>query len=289
VGYADGKFPTIENGGAKLSEVSVKEGDKLVDANGNLVTVKGGKLVDDKGAEVKEQKVKNAKFEVIDFKADTKLPQLGVTVKYKPDVWSDGEKVKKADYELGYKVTCAKDSGATSYFGCDRTQNVGFPDDNTLVVTYVPGYTPPTYYLAGYGALPSHQIIKSENAYKGKKLSEVATKDFKTLPEIAETPMSTGPFVLDKWEKGKQMVFVANKNYTGAKPKLNRIIISFKGDTNGAVAALLNGEVDIVGSETLGGGTEAEVVLKAAKDGKIAAESIASATWEHIDFNLFSK
>jgi hypothetical protein len=52
------------------------------------------------------------------------------------------------------------------------------------------------------------------------------------------------------------------------------------------VAALLQGTVDIVGSETLGGGSEAEVVLKAAKEGKIAAESLASATWEHIDFNL---
>jgi ABC-type transport system substrate-binding protein len=82
------------------------------------------------------------------------------------------------------------------------------------------------------------------------------------------------------------MTFDVNPNYIGDKPKLKRIIIQFFGDTNAAVAALLQGTVDIVGSETLGGGSEAEVVLKAAKEGKIAAESLASATWEHIDFNL---
>lgn len=286
VGYADNKFPTIENGGAKLSEVTVKEGDALVDANGNLVTVKGGKLVDEKGAEVKPQQVKNAKFEVVDFKADSKIPQLSITVKGKADKWSDGQPVKRADAELGYKVTCAKDSGSVSYFTCDRTAKFEAVDDTTQIITYVPGYTPPTYYLAGFGSYPSHQEIKSEGPYKGKKLADVATKDFKSLPEIAETPLGTGPFILSKWEKGKSMTFDVNPNYIGDKPKLKRIIIQFFGDTNAAVAALLQGTVDIVGSETLGGGSEAEVVLKAAKEGKIAAESLASATWEHIDFNL---
>ena len=54
-----------------------------------------------------------------------------------------------------------------------------------------------------------------------------------------------------------------------------------------AVAALLAGDVDIVGSETLGAGAEAKAVIEAAAAGKIQAENIASATWEHIDFNLF--
>ena len=81
------------------------------------------------------------------------------------------------------------------------------------------------------------------------------------------------------------MTFEANKNYPG-ELKVKKIIIQFFGDTNGAVAALLAGDVDIVGSETLGAGAEAKAVIEAAAAGKISAENIASATWEHIDFNF---
>jgi ABC-type transport system substrate-binding protein len=82
------------------------------------------------------------------------------------------------------------------------------------------------------------------------------------------------------------MTFESNPNYAG-ELKVKKIVIQFFGDTNGAVAALLAGDVDIVGSETLGAGAEAKAVIEAAAAGKIQAENIASATWEHIDFNLF--
>jgi hypothetical protein len=47
--------------------------------------------------------------------------------------------------------------------------------------------------------------------------------------------------------------------------------------------------VDVLGSETLGAGAEVQTVLDAAAAGDIQAYTIASATWEHIDMNLFVK
>jgi hypothetical protein len=60
----------------------------------------------------------------------------------------------------------------------------------------------------------------------------------------------------------------------------------FDGNPAGAVAALLQGTVDIVGKEVIGAGQELETVLKEGETGTIAAEPIASPTWEHADFNL---
>lgn len=288
VTYDGDKFPTIENGGSTNNEVDLKDGDKFVAADGNVYQLKEGKVIDLEGKDAADIKVKNAKGEDQDAKVGAKVPQIVSTFKFKADKWSDGQPVGKADYQLAYKVDCDKSSGAVTYDTCDRIAKVDFTDDTSYVVSFVPGYQNPFYYLTPIGAYPAHQEIKSDGAYKGKTLADVAPKDFATLPEIAELPIGTGPFVLKSWEKGQRMTFEANPNYQGAnKPKVKKVIVQFYADTTGAVAALLNSEADVVGTETLGAGTEVETVLKAAKDGKtIDVFTQATPTWEHIDFNL---
>jgi ABC-type transport system substrate-binding protein len=263
-----------------------------VNANGDVGTFKDGKLLADDGTELGLQ-VRNFAGETVDLAVGVKMPQLVVTSKVKEGLkWSDGQPVVKADWELGFKVTCDKESGAVSYFGCERTAKFEALDDRTGVTTFVPGYQPPTYYVTtaffnGADIYPSHQVIQSEGDYKGKTLAEVAPKDFRTLPEVAETPMGTGPYILQSWEKGQKMTLVANPNYWKGEPKVKQIIVQFFADTNGAVTGLLQGDVDIIGKETLGAGTELEAVINAAKEGKVNAEVSASPTWEHADMNLF--
>lgn len=285
------QFPTIENGGAVVTDFEVKEGDRISNGNGDVGTFKEGKLVDDEGKEL-SLVARGVDGSEIEIKAGAKLPQLAVTAKVKPGLkWSDGQPVVKADWELGFKVDCNKESGSVSYYGCDRTAKFEATDDQTTVTTFVPGYLPPLYYLAAdparAGLYPSHQVIESEGAYKGKTLAEVEPKDFKSLPETAETPMGIGPYILQSWEKGQKMTLTANPNFWKGEPKVKNIVVQFFADTNGAVSALLQGDVDIIGKETLGAGTEMEAVVKAAAENKVNAVVGASPTWEHVDMNLF--
>lgn len=293
VAYADDKFPTIENGGSTNTDVALKDGDKFVATDGNVYALKGGKIVALKDGvpgdeEVKDLKVKDSKGNEAAAAVGAMAPQIVTTFKWKADKWSDGEPVVKADFELGYKVDCDRTSGAVTYDTCDKIATIDFIDDTSYKVTYVPGYQNPFYYLAPISTYPSHQEIKSEGAYKGKKLSDVAPKDFATLPEIAEIPLGTGPFILKTWEKGQRMTLEANPNFQGAtKPSVKKIVVQFFGDTTGAVAALLAGDVDIVGTETLGAGSEVQAVLDAVKAGKpIEVFTQATPTWEHVDMNL---
>ena len=289
------QFPTVENGGAVINEVEVKEGDRLTNANGDVGVLTEGKLIGDDGSEL-GLNGKDAAGADVEIAAGIKLPQLVVTAKVKPGLkWSDGQPVVKADWELGYKVECNKESGAVTYYGCDRTAKFEAVDDVTFVTTYVPGYMPPTYYLVaplaglsgGVGVYPAHQVVESEGAYKGKTLAEVDPKDFKTLPEIAETPMGTGPYKIVSWEKGQRITLEANPNFWGGEVKVKNVVVQFFADTNGAVTALLAGDVDIIGKETLGAGTELEAVVNASKEGQVIADVSASPTWEHVDMNLF--
>ncbi len=292
-GLDGGKFPTIENGGATNVEVEVKaaEGVKILNSDGDLVQFVGGKWVTDDGKTAAKTpiKVRDIKGAEMEFKDGVKLPQLTVTTKFAARKWSDGVAVSKDDFALGYKVDCDRDSGAVDYSFCDRTAKYDVVDDNTVKWMGVPGYQPSAYYRGSFfSAYPAHQVIASTGAYKGKKLSEVAAKDFKTLPEIAEVPLGAGPYILKEWKKGQGMTLVANPNYYKGEPKVKTIKIQmFEGNPAGAVAALLSGQVDVVGKETIGAGAELEQVVKAGLEGKISGTASASPTWEHIDINMF--
>lgn len=278
------QLSTIESGKAKNEDVDVKEGDMVFTADGEAAALADGVTVT------------NAAGETVTYKAGSgpiKMKQLTATYDYVDGIkWSDGEPVVKADFELGYKQNCDKESGAVTFTECDSIDKVDFTSDTSYTVTYKPGSQSPTYFLpptviSNY--YPSHQVIETEGAYKGKKLGDVPAKDWTTLKEIAETPLGDGPYILKSWEKGQKMEFEANPNYFKGAPKVKKIIIQFIADTNQAVAQLLTGDVDVVGTETLGAGPEVEAVLNAAKEGKVNAEIVPSATWEHVDYNLFVK
>ncbi len=275
------QLSTLENGLMVINEVEVKEGDPVVDNNGtptdaegNLLTLKAGLTV------------KNAAGEDVEFSGGTvTMKQLVVTYKYDPALtWSDGEKVKKADFELGYKIDCDPATGVVDLSSCQSIQSVDFTGDTEYVVTYKPGFAAPLSILPlGFGYYPSHQVLSD-----GRKLADVPAAEWSGLQEIAETPLGTGPYILANWEKGVKMEFVANPNYYKGEPKIKNITILFVQDTQQAVAQLLTGDVDTLDKSTLGAGAELQSVLDAEKAGSpIKAYLQASPTWEHIDFNLF--
>lgn len=264
------KLSTIENGLASNNDVEVKEGDKVVDAKGDVVELKPGVIIKDPtGADV-------------EFKGGTaKMKQLVVKYEYIDGLkWSDGEPLKKADFELYYKIRCDKDSGATSYITCDRTQKIEFAD-NGYTVTWLPGVQDPLYFLDPYGWYPSHRKLSD-----GRVLADVPAKEWATLKEVAEMPIGVGPYVLKEWVKGEKMVYEANPYFALGTPKTKNIVVAFITPEN-AEAQLLGGQVDMLGSETLSG--ISETLDKAEKEGKIAIKVLAGATWEHIDFSLFVK
>ena len=276
---AQAQLSTIESGLAKINEVEVKEGDPVVDssgtptdADGNLLTLKAGlKVKDSTGAEV-------------EYASGTvKMNQLVVTYKFDPKLmWSDGTPVSQPDFELAYKNDCDPTSGAVDYSICQSIQKVDF-SGTEYTVTYKAGYSAALYFLPPIGYYPSAQKLSD-----GRTLADVPTAEWSALKEVAETPMGAGPYILKSWEKGVRMDFEANPNYYKGEPKIKNITILFIQDTQQAVAQLLTGDVDVVGSETLGAGAEVQTVLDAQKAGKPIQVLIeASPTWEHIDFNLF--
>jgi ABC-type transport system substrate-binding protein len=267
-------LPTIENGGATNVDVEVSAGDTVWNTDGQAVELAPG------------VEIVNAAGETITYESGTvTMKQLSVTFEYAEGItWQDGEPLKNADIELAARINCDPDSGAVSFTFCNSIADVEYNDAAgvSYTIIYQPGVQWPEYFAQTLGAYPSHITLSD-----GRNLADVPAAEWSTLPEIVETPFSTGPYILESWDKGQQMTFRANPNYYKGAPAIETVIIKFIADTNQAVAQLLTGEVDVLGSETLGAGAEVETVLQEAEAGNIQAVTIASPTWEHIDFNLF--
>ncbi len=266
------ELSTVESGLATNDMVDVKVGDMVYNADGEPEALAEGTQIIVDGATID-----------YDGTSPVQLPVLTVTYNVKPFTWSDGTEGSSDDIALAHQIECDKESGATSFITCDAMASQEYGDMSTTV-TYLPGYQSPTYFLFPYSELyPSHQVLSD-----GRNLTDVPAAEWQTLPEIAESRLSYGPFVLTEWAKGSRMVFEANPYYEPA-PKVAQVIITFIQDTNQAVAQLLSGDVDYLERATLGGGAEVQTVVDAAAEDKVNLEIIPSPTWEHIDFNLFTQ
>ena len=62
---------------------------------------------------------------------------------------------------------------------------------------------------------------------------------------LEEKPIGTGPFKLESWKKGEQIVLVANKDYWRDPPKVDKVIIKIYPDPTTLRVALEKGEVDL--------------------------------------------
>jgi ABC-type transport system substrate-binding protein len=276
---------TIESGLAKNETVEVKAGDQVYDASGKAVKLdKGVKIIDADGNTIE-----------YDGTSTVKMKKLTVTYKLKPYTWSDGTPGSVNDMILGAKIDCDPKSGATSIEYCRRIgdpnvegdvmKNITFAKDALeMTISFLPGSQDPTYFLYPFSLYPSHQVLSD-----GRKLADVPAEEWATLPEIAETPLSFGPYYVSEWVKGERLVLKKNPYYAGEVATPN-VIFVFLADTNQAVAQLINGDVDYLDDSTLGAGAEVQTVIEAAKTtGKVKYEISGSATWEHIDINLYTK
>ena len=65
--------------------------------------------------------------------------------------------------------------------------------------------------------------------------------------KAGEHPLGTGAFMLEKWDKGTQVVLAKNPDYWQAgKPALDKVVFTVVGDDNARVLQLQSGAADIV-------------------------------------------
>ncbi|MBU2609370.1 MAG: peptide ABC transporter substrate-binding protein [Chloroflexi bacterium] len=265
------KLPSLADGDAVINAVTVKEGDKVINDAGDIVTLAVGEKIRPAGCRSSECAVEYAGGEV-------QMDQMAVTFKMLEGLkWSDGESLTAADSVYSFEVYMDPDTPTPSRYAGEHTTSYVATDDLTTVWTGLPGYLDATYFVNFWSPLPEHQ------------LGEMTAAEIVESPEASRTPLGWGPFIITEWVAGSHITTVKNPNYFRAAeglPKVDKLIFRFVGEEpNPAIAAVVAGECDILTQDTHLD-DQSELLIELEKTGALVPTFVTGTVWEHVDFGI---
>jgi len=259
------QVPSLERGDAALRTVVVREGDRVLDAAGDVVEL------------VPQVPVQNsAGDEVVYEGGELAMTQLVVTFTLRADVtWADGQPLTADDSLFGYEVASALDDPALEW-RVARAASYEALDDRTVVWTGVPGYRDTYYFLNLYHPLPRHAM------------ADIAVEAMGESQMVTRQPLGWGPFVIEEWIEGDRITLLPNPNYYRASegfPALDRVTFRFLDDAQQATEELLSGGCDLLTRDLIGD-VPPESLLQGVDAGQARLISWSGSEWEHLDFGI---
>ncbi|MFN8522800.1 MAG: ABC transporter substrate-binding protein [Chloroflexota bacterium] len=151
------------------------------------------------------------------------------TFKLRPGAkWHDGKDVTSADVKFTFDTIRNADvKGTIAKTDYAAVEEIAAPDAATVVFKLK---TPDASFLSklAVGVAPRHLL-------EGQDLVNA---------EFNRKPVGSGPYRVEEWTAGQQIVLVANPTYFGTKPSIERIVYKLVKDSNVLVVQLTNGEAD---------------------------------------------
>jgi peptide/nickel transport system substrate-binding protein len=183
--------------------------------------------------------------------------------------WSDGAPFSADDVVFSTHVVLNPANNEIGRLGWNQITKIDEPDKYTVVYHLSKPYSPfiETFFStagANPSILPKHLLAQYPN--------------INNVP-YNEKPIGIGPFVVDRWDRGSQVVMSANPLYWRGRPKLDQIVFKIIPDRNTLLAQLESHEIDLWP-------LVAPAYLKQAQ--QIQGYSVLrqpSYLWNHFDFN----
>ena len=181
--------------------------------------------------------------------------------------WSDGVPFTTKDIEFGYALLNSPyvdgDSIRTYYSDLVECTSLG---THVVRLRYrqqyfkapefsygISAFTPPLHFFEAIfkeqgreltlaALTPEEETAKKMVSARGQEFG----KFFNTDDRYNRKPLGTGPYIVDKWERGDRVELVRNPNYwyPAKAGHLDRIIVKFIIDQVSAMAAMKAGEID---------------------------------------------
>ncbi len=148
--------------------------------------------------------------------------------------WSDGVPLTSADWMFTYHAVRNPANNTKTDYGWDTIASANAPDPYTIVIHLkrptVEALEILTMGGAAYPPLPAHVLAQ---------LPDINRAPFNQMP------VSSGPFVLQRWDHGDSLTFAANPLYFRGKPGLNQIVWKIIPDPNTMIDQLRTHEIDL--------------------------------------------
>jgi peptide/nickel transport system substrate-binding protein len=229
------KLPSLSDGDAVTRTVTVREGDRVMDADGDVVEI-------DRGVRIRPSGCYATGCEVTFEGGAVLMERMEATFALRRDVtWSDGVPLTAKDSEFGYKV--ASDPATPGYRRLtERSDRYWAVDQWHTTWIGVPGFLDSSYVLNFFPPLPRHQL-------EDHPVAELAR-----LGEVRRMPLGWGAFVVEEWVPGDHITLSPNRAYFRADdglPHVDRVVFRIMADKEAAAVGILSGSCDI-GTEDAG-------------------------------------
>ncbi len=260
------KIPSLADGDARLERVTALAGERVVAADGRVVTLQNGVVVNTADGET-------AVFDG----SPLDMEQLVVEFSLKARVWADGTAVTAADSVYSFRLAGHPNIPADK-FKTDRTASYEAIGERQVRWTGLPGFRDDTYFTNFWPPVPRH-------LWEAIPPNELATADL-----AARLPVGDGPFRLTAWEPGSFIRLEPNEFYyrrDEGYPRLNSVTFRFNPDRQALVDGLLQGGCDIITQDSVDI-SQSSFFLVAEADDLIAAHFQVGTVFEHIAFGVDS-
>jgi peptide/nickel transport system substrate-binding protein len=263
------KLPSLADGDAVLVAVSVSEGDRVVDAEGDLVVL-------DANADPPIRLIPAGGGDPVTYQGgEIEMDQLSSTFTMLPDLlWSDGAPMTAHDSVYAFNLLNDPENDVDE-FDTDRTESYVAIDDRTTVWTGLPGYLNKAYATNFFGPAPEHLW------------GHMPTLELFESEEYTRNPIGWGPYTLGEWVEGESLTMHKNPNYFRADeglPRFDSVVFRFiAGGSTAEIASLLAGECDVITSDLF---DQTELLLELQAAGRLKASFATVSFWEHITFGI---
>lgn len=148
--------------------------------------------------------------------------------------FADGTPVTAAAVKASFERLLKIAQGPSEAFPADM--KIETPEANSVRFTLSTPFAPFLYTLANDGAAIINPAV----------LQAHAADDARGW--LAEHTAGSGPFMLQRWQKGQQLVLVPNPHYSGKRPAFKRVTIKIIGESASRRLQLTRGDIDIAES-----------------------------------------
>jgi len=147
--------------------------------------------------------------------------------------WSDGQPFSADDVAFTFNdVVLKADLGAQNRASYAAVKSVTVVDPNTVRFDLSRKFAALASFLAyNAGILPKHVL----------SAAPLTTASFNK-----GTPVSTGPFKVEKYTSGQSVALVRNESFFGPKPYLDKVVFTVVADPNTQIAQALSGDITMM-------------------------------------------
>jgi peptide/nickel transport system substrate-binding protein len=149
--------------------------------------------------------------------------------------WTDGQPFTADDVAYTFnEIVLKPDVGATGRGNYSAISNVQAVDPKTVTFNLSrPFAALPSYLAYNAGILPKHVFQGAGDPWQLNSFNK-------------GTPVSTGPYKVESFTAGQNVVLTRNDEYYAGKPLLDKLVFKIVADANTQIAQALSGELQIM-------------------------------------------